>query len=259
MVVVSEVALSPPSTSPPSLRGPCPRTPPSYPDLYGKYRLQKQIQILNREIGFLEEELTSLDGLPPASRFCKEVEDFVREHPDPLVPIKRTIRRSHRIWRILRVVFCCNLSCFRYGSGCSIGVPKSFDCNVTKCWRWCCAAYCCTCKPCYVLPNCPDCRCCKPDCTCTLPDCSCCAPECGCLPDCSTCCYCKLPRASCPSCRRNVPDCSCCIPDCRCSLPDCSCCIPNYSCCICSCPKCPRISCSWTNSSNICCIPSWLC
>ncbi|CAN6483800.1 unnamed protein product [Victoria cruziana] len=257
MVAVSEVASSPPSTSP-SRRGPCPRTPPSYPDLYGKYRLQKQIQVLNRELGFLEEELSSLDGLPPASRFCKEVEEFVREHPDPLVPIKRTIRRSRQIWRTFRVAFRCNISCLRCSSCCSISAPKKFDSwNVTRCWRWCCATFCCTCKLCCTLPSCPDCKCYTSDCTCALPGCSC-APECGCSPpDCCTCC--KLPTASCRICGCTKPDCSCCIPECRCSLPDCSCCIPNCSCCICSCPKCPRISCRWLNSTNICCIPSWLC
>ncbi|KZV43533.1 guanine nucleotide-binding protein subunit gamma 3 [Dorcoceras hygrometricum] len=65
---------------------PRPKSPPKYPDLYGKRRELAKIQILEREIGFLEEELKAVEGLPPASRSCKEVADFVAGNADPLIP-----------------------------------------------------------------------------------------------------------------------------------------------------------------------------
>ncbi|KAF5748418.1 GGL domain protein [Tripterygium wilfordii] len=76
--VVSEKSQSlmatPPgsSSSLPSLPPPRPKSPPKYPDLYGKRRETAKVQMLEREIGFLEEELKSIDGLQPASRCCKE-------------------------------------------------------------------------------------------------------------------------------------------------------------------------------------------
>uniref|UniRef100_A0A6N2LBA4 G protein gamma domain-containing protein n=1 Tax=Salix viminalis TaxID=40686 RepID=A0A6N2LBA4_SALVM len=74
------------SSSVPSLPPPCPKSPPEYPDLYGKRREMLKVQMLEREIGFLEEELKSVQGLQPASRCCKEVADFVVANPDPLIP-----------------------------------------------------------------------------------------------------------------------------------------------------------------------------
>ncbi|KAL4339431.1 hypothetical protein GQ457_08G003460 [Hibiscus cannabinus] len=63
------------SSSVRSLPPPCPKSPPEYPDLYGKRRGAAKIQILEREISVLEqEELKSVDGLQPASRYCKEYE-----------------------------------------------------------------------------------------------------------------------------------------------------------------------------------------
>lgn len=42
------------SSSVPSLPPPCPKSPPEYPDLYGKRREMAKVQMLEREIGFLE-------------------------------------------------------------------------------------------------------------------------------------------------------------------------------------------------------------
>ncbi|CAK9159213.1 unnamed protein product [Ilex paraguariensis] len=70
----------------PSLPPPRPKSPPTYPDLYGKRRELAKVQMLEREIGFLEEELKSVDGLQPSSRCCKEVADFVVANADPLLP-----------------------------------------------------------------------------------------------------------------------------------------------------------------------------
>ncbi|KAK9275472.1 hypothetical protein L1049_022739 [Liquidambar formosana] len=42
------------SSSVPSLPPPCPKSPPEYPDLYGKRREMAKVMMLEREIGFLE-------------------------------------------------------------------------------------------------------------------------------------------------------------------------------------------------------------
>ncbi|GAY37657.1 hypothetical protein CUMW_030720, partial [Citrus unshiu] len=74
------------SSSVPSLPPPCPKSPPEYPDLYGKRRELAKVQVLEREISFLEEELKTVDRFHPASRSCKEVADFVVAKSDPLIP-----------------------------------------------------------------------------------------------------------------------------------------------------------------------------
>ncbi|KAF4363586.1 hypothetical protein F8388_002127 [Cannabis sativa] len=68
------MATPPPprSSSMPSLPPPCPKSPPAYPDLYGKRRETAKVQMLEREIGFLQEELKSAERIQPASRCCKE-------------------------------------------------------------------------------------------------------------------------------------------------------------------------------------------
>ncbi|XP_028752202.1 guanine nucleotide-binding protein subunit gamma 3 isoform X2 [Neltuma alba] len=47
--------------------------PPGLLDFYGKRKQMVKIQVLEREIALLQEELKSLEGLHPASRCCKEV------------------------------------------------------------------------------------------------------------------------------------------------------------------------------------------
>ncbi|KAI5320066.1 hypothetical protein L3X38_039774 [Prunus dulcis] len=120
------------SASVPSLPPPCPKSPPQYPDLYGKRRETARVQMLEREIGFLEEELKSVERLQPSSRCCKEVADFVAANPDPLIPTNRKKRRSCRFWKWL-----CRMPCF----SCS----------------WIC---CCCCNRCSLhleMPRCCDC------------------------------------------------------------------------------------------------------
>ncbi|KVH92901.1 hypothetical protein Ccrd_005035 [Cynara cardunculus var. scolymus] len=49
--------------------------PPSsvdYVDLYGKRRQAARVQVLEREIGLLQDEIKSLGGIELASRSCKE-------------------------------------------------------------------------------------------------------------------------------------------------------------------------------------------
>ncbi|KAH0650575.1 hypothetical protein KY284_030487 [Solanum tuberosum] len=89
------------TASMPSMPPPRPKSPPQYPDLYGKRREFAKVQMLEREIGFLEEELKSIEGLHPASRSCKEVTEFVSEHSDPLIPTIKKTRRSCCFWKWL--------------------------------------------------------------------------------------------------------------------------------------------------------------
>ncbi|MCL7022670.1 hypothetical protein MKW94_030780 [Papaver nudicaule] len=81
------VAVPPGSGSSPFLSYPCPRSPPKYPDMIGKHRELVKVQKLEREIGFLEEELKSVENLQPASRSCKEVDSYVGANPDLLIPV----------------------------------------------------------------------------------------------------------------------------------------------------------------------------
>ncbi|KAK1377845.1 G protein gamma domain-containing protein [Heracleum sosnowskyi] len=94
----------------PSLPPPLPKSPPPYPDLYGKRRELARVQMLEREIGFLEEELKTVGRIQPASHSCKEVADFVMANSDPLVTKSRKIRRSRRFWKWLCGKSCFNLS-----------------------------------------------------------------------------------------------------------------------------------------------------
>ncbi|XP_039051214.1 guanine nucleotide-binding protein subunit gamma 3-like [Hibiscus syriacus] len=102
------------------LHPPCPKSPPKYPDLYGKRREKAKVQMLEREISFLEEELKSVEGFQPASRSCKEVTDFVMENSDPYIPpltfyffvsTNRKNRKSCGFRRWLCGLPCCNLQC----------------------------------------------------------------------------------------------------------------------------------------------------
>ncbi|KAK7328808.1 hypothetical protein VNO77_22932 [Canavalia gladiata] len=86
----SSMVLSLPLSSPNALKG--------YQDLYGKRREMARVQMLEREISFLEEELKSSEGLQPASRCCKEITEFVVANSDPLT---KKNRRSSRFWKWL--------------------------------------------------------------------------------------------------------------------------------------------------------------
>ncbi|XP_048133425.1 guanine nucleotide-binding protein subunit gamma 3 isoform X3 [Rhodamnia argentea] len=224
------------SSSVPSLPPPCPKSPPEYPDLYGRRREAAKVQMLEREIGFLEEELKSLDGLQPASRCCKEVADFVVANSEPLVPTHQRGNKSCRFWKWL-----CGMSCFSLSwvcccccccySACPVHLELPCSCNCNSCSP----CKCCSCPRCSVR----KCRCFS----CPKSDC------CRGISCCSRCCTFSFP--SCPSC-------SCC------SWPSCSCCSwPRSSCCSwpsSSCLKCPKVSgCFSCNCKDICCDPCYLC
>ncbi|KAK8553375.1 hypothetical protein V6N13_062183 [Hibiscus sabdariffa] len=98
------------------LHPPCPKSPPSYPDLYGKRREKDKVQMLEREISFLEDDLKSVEGFQPASRYCKEVTDFVMANSDPFIPPGLP---------------CCNMACFccccNSGCSCYLKCPECCD------------------------------------------------------------------------------------------------------------------------------------
>ncbi|XP_059459349.1 guanine nucleotide-binding protein subunit gamma 3-like isoform X3 [Corylus avellana] len=65
-------------------------------DSFGKRRQMLKVQVLEREIGLLQEELKSLEGLQPSSRSCKELETFVGAKPDPFITTNQEMHKSHR-------------------------------------------------------------------------------------------------------------------------------------------------------------------
>ncbi|XP_034700172.1 guanine nucleotide-binding protein subunit gamma 3 isoform X2 [Vitis riparia] len=219
------------SSSMPSLPPPCPKSPPDYPDLYGKRRGAAKVQMLEREIGFLEEELKSIEGLQHASRCCKEVVDFVVANSDPIIPTNSKSRKSCRFWKWL-----CGWSCFNFSWICCcprcslhLQMPDCCDCNCNPCN--CCD---CNCNPC----NCCDCNLCN-CCDCNLCNCCSCFSRCcssigrSCFSCCSSisrsCFSCSC--LSCPCFSRKCFSCSCFSSSCF------SCLRPKWRCCRCSLPK----------------------
>nr|GMC48522.1 guanine nucleotide-binding protein subunit gamma 3 [Ipomoea batatas] len=198
---------------------PRPKSPPQYPDLYGKRRELARVQMLEREIGFLEDELKFVDRLHPASRSCKEVTDFVLSNPDPLIPTIKKSSRSSRFWKWL-----CGVSCFSMSWICCCRCPR-----VKK------PSHCCNCNPCGGCSGgCngfPSCVCCTPSC----PSCSPSCPSCNCKPSCS-CLTCK-PSCSCIACPKS---CACCCPT---SVPRC----PKMNC-----SGCTKNCCCWCNPCYLC-------
>ncbi|PIN03419.1 hypothetical protein CDL12_24058 [Handroanthus impetiginosus] len=146
-----------------------PKSLPEYPDLYGKRRELAKLQVLEREIGFLEEELKSVQGLQPASRPCKEVADFVTCSADPFIPLTKKVHRSCRFWKWLWICCCCssatscrecgNCSCRNGCGSCQNSRWKVRCVNMLRC-RWSC-----------FLPKCPSCL-------------TCCSIRCRCYPNC---------------------------------------------------------------------------
>ncbi|KAG5116804.1 hypothetical protein JHK84_042917 [Glycine max] len=103
------------------LPSPTPKAPSGYPDLYRKRRETAKIQMLEREISFLEEELKSSEGLQPASRCCKEIADFVMANSDPLLP---TSKKNHQSLTSLA------LTCLGSAIGAVMGALNIKTCQV---------------------------------------------------------------------------------------------------------------------------------
>ncbi|GMH04139.1 hypothetical protein Nepgr_005978 [Nepenthes gracilis] len=198
------------TSSAPSLPPPCPRSPPPYPDLYGKRRDLAKLQMLERERSFLEEELKFVEGLQPASGCCKEVVDFVASKSEPLVPVNPKINRSCGLRRWLCGSCCFRFSWLRCCAGCSFHLrllecccfnlcdcSPCRGCSVPK-WQCSCPTLpcCCTkiscCKGCckFKFPSCPSSHCCKCKCSCPKSQDVCFCY--GCIKNCCdpTCCMC---------------------------------------------------------------------
>ncbi|XP_065868730.1 guanine nucleotide-binding protein subunit gamma 3-like isoform X2 [Euphorbia lathyris] len=138
----SSSSLSP---TPPFCR---PKSPPAASglDLYGKRRQLVKIQILEREIGLLQEELKSVDELQPASRCCKEVDDFVGAKVDPFMALNDKSHKSNPCWKNLcypwRWSWCSR--CFKMPKWCSCSqLCKKMPCK--NCCKSTCGVSCSVC------------------------------------------------------------------------------------------------------------------
>ncbi|CAN1169125.1 Guanine nucleotide-binding protein subunit gamma 3 [Linum perenne] len=177
-----------------------PKSPPSGSlDLYGKRRQLVKVQILEREIGLLQEELKAVEGLELASKCCKELHDFVDGKQDPLVSLKEDAH-MHKpclsLKRICRSWLCCLCKC-----QCRIKLPKCvpccacFSCSCT-CRGLCCkrsscssggsetGSKCCCLSSCWRKPKCKN----RGSCCCS---CSCFRGGCGCFAIPCVSCSCK--------------------------------------------------------------------
>ncbi|EPS59517.1 hypothetical protein M569_15289, partial [Genlisea aurea] len=180
-----------------SLPPPRPKSPPEYPDLFGKRRELGKVQMLEREIGFLREELKSIEGIEPASRSCKELADFVTGNLDPLLPASCccSCSCSWKKWicalpRFLFSCICCCRCCRETttttaqcccvgdrttASGCRL---RGLGCGMPRCCGWFSR------RRCDVkLPKLRGCCCCwRPRCSssscCSSDECCCCYESC---------------------------------------------------------------------------------
>ncbi|XP_019443354.1 PREDICTED: guanine nucleotide-binding protein subunit gamma 3-like isoform X3 [Lupinus angustifolius] len=185
----------------PSLPPPSPKSPPEYPDLYGKRRESARVQMLEREISFLEEELKSVEGLQPASRCCKEMADFVIANSDPLLP------SGMPCFNFSWICCCC---CCCEGVSVQLKLPR---CECKPCSCNCLPSINCSLSKWNCCFSCPKLHCCKDSCgvgNCCIPS-SCCKFKC---PSCSSCCSWKCScTCSCPTCPKVHP-CCCCTKSC---------------------------------------------
>ncbi|CAL4939887.1 unnamed protein product [Urochloa decumbens] len=186
---------------------PRPKSPPASPDPCGRHRLQLAVDALNREIGFLEGEISSIEGVHTASRCCKEVDEFVGRNPDPFItiqPEKRSNDQSQQFLKKFRAKSCLSylswICCC--GGGCPALQVKMRPAGATSCCscggggaqlrKLCCCCCCCGCR-CRVVyagccggAPCPRCSC---DCSCPRCLLSCACPSCSgsgacCVPRC---------------------------------------------------------------------------
>ncbi|KAF3958045.1 hypothetical protein CMV_017001 [Castanea mollissima] len=123
-IVPSHDSLSPSSSLGSSVAKPMTMRPesPSHGgfDLYGKRRLVLKVHALEREIGLLEEELKSLDGMQPASICCQELDTFIVAKPDPFIAKNQDIQKSHNFWKRIWAKCCLKLPWVCCFSGCQI-------------------------------------------------------------------------------------------------------------------------------------------
>ncbi|XP_066387708.1 guanine nucleotide-binding protein subunit gamma 3-like isoform X2 [Miscanthus floridulus] len=172
---------------------PRPKSPPASPDPCGRHRLQLAVDALHREIGFLEGEISSIEGVHAASRCCKEVDEFVGSNPDPFLtiqPEKGSHDQSQQFLKKFRAKSCLSyylswICCCGGGGGgwcptLQLKRPAAPSCSCApRLRKLCCCCCCCRCRVvcagagCGCCAPCPRCSC---DCTCACPRCS--APRC---------------------------------------------------------------------------------
>ncbi|XP_048321724.2 guanine nucleotide-binding protein subunit gamma 3 isoform X2 [Ziziphus jujuba] len=173
-----------------ALRAAIPKSPPPPPpppglDLYGKRRQMVKLQVLEREIGLLQEELKSLDGLQPASRSCRELDTFIGAKQDPFIAKNQDGRKSHHFWnriwgkcRFNLAWVCCFGGCLPHRCACNPSSNSKFHGSNCRCLKktlhlnccsfprlsypsfGCCCFKLCPCK-CKKVSFCPNC-CCNP-------------------------------------------------------------------------------------------------
>ncbi|KAJ9568492.1 hypothetical protein OSB04_004458 [Centaurea solstitialis] len=143
-----------------------------YVDLYGKRRQIAKVQVIEREIGLIQEEIKSLAELELASTCCKEVGEYIEATPDPLIALNQIRSRSGSFWKNVRrrkigSMLCC------YGGCCRCRLPANGGCFCrsgrqekprTQEHCNCLVISCCHC---HCNPSCSKCLvcCCKP-CSC---------------------------------------------------------------------------------------------
>ncbi|XP_012068866.1 guanine nucleotide-binding protein subunit gamma 3 [Jatropha curcas] len=157
----------------------CPKSPPGGLDLFGKRRQLVKVQILEREIGLLQEELKTIEGLQPASRSCKELEDFIGAKQDPLVAINEKVHKSR-----LRCKKLCCLPWICCSSGCGprFERPKCCACCPISCLNLCSCLQKMNCQNCckFTSLSCPHLGCCcfnSSHCNCTKVNLCCCCSK----------------------------------------------------------------------------------
>ncbi|CAI0473179.1 unnamed protein product [Linum tenue] len=184
-----------------------PKSPPSGSlDMYGKRRQLVKVQVLEREIALLQEELKAVDVLQPASKCCREVHEYVDGRQDPFISKKEESHLLHKpclSWKQLcRPWGCCLSEC-----QCHVRLPKCLSCctcrrrqnsgrrqsgsdsnsnaNCSSCWG----------KPTCKRGSCNGCCLMKKTMSCL--SCSNCTKVNGCCPSCSNNCRCCCCYKSC--------------------------------------------------------------
>ncbi|KAJ8756065.1 hypothetical protein K2173_024612 [Erythroxylum novogranatense] len=113
-----------------------PKSPPGGFDLFGKRKQLVKVQILEKEIGMLQEEIKFVEGLQAASRCCREIDDFVGAKSDPLVLINVETHESKVQWKRLCLPWiCCFSSCIADSKTPTCSPPTKYCSHLCSCWN----------------------------------------------------------------------------------------------------------------------------
>ncbi|CAH1425433.1 unnamed protein product [Lactuca virosa] len=119
-----------------------------YVDLYGKRRQAARVQVIEREIGLLQDEIKSLGSIGLASSSCKELDDFIDATPDPLIAINPMSGGSKNFLKIFgRKFSCLSWMCCFCGTCCGSHISCCCDVKKSCSWRLCkCCTISCRCS-----------------------------------------------------------------------------------------------------------------